>query len=561
MSDPRTGISYLPKTTVDRINVEGNKIEKTKLEKDPSKAWTDLYEYAAAIRSETLTWEELEAGDANIRLKWCGLLSRFKKVPGTFMMRLRKPNGILRSDALRLYADALEDAAITVGQETAVADITTRQNLQLRGLTLDQAADLIAKLPDVNVTCHQSAMDNVRNIVGSPLAGIDQDELLDTRPYCNALNDLITIDPDTNKRGNPKWGNLPRKFNIAVSSSPADYAHAKINDLAFEAATHNDGNLGFNVVVGGYFSARRSTHAIDLGLWIPASVSNVLDVSTAILEIFRDEGFRGDRQKARFMWLVEACGGADAFKLKLLEKLKNEFSQFPIDQVDTHQNVANNAVSIDRKPMIGVFPQQSQSLSRVGMHVPVGRLSLEELRALADAAEQHSGSELRLTVEQNVIFPNVKNPHALIEQLGISASRLSATPGPVSGNTVSCTGSQFCPLAIIETKAFATRISQRLDDALGMPLRLHVTGCPNSCGQVQMADIGLMGAPARRIDPETGKAKAVPGCNVFLGGTIGHNSKLSLEPVLKGLPIDDEDELVGALIDLIEKEKLQATAV
>lgn len=538
-----TGISFLPAATIERAKEEGNKIEKTKLEKDPSAAWSDLFAYASAIRSGKYTVEEIEAGDANIRLKWTGLLSRFKRTPGRFMMRLRTPNGIVRSDTLRLYADTIEP----YGPELGVMDITTRQNVQLRGLTLEDGAALLEKLHEsYNVTSFQSAMDNIRNVVGSPLAGIDAQEMVDTRPFCNAISDLASLNPDTGKRGNPRWGNLPRKFNIAVSGGRDDFAHTRINDIGLEPVVHaTTGEIGFNVALGGYFSIKRAASAVDLDMWIPAEVPVVLDLCSAVLEFFRDEGFRGDRQKARLLWLVEAYG-VEKFREKLIsDKLPSDF------QYDVAQ--PHPETPFERRELLGVAPQATDGTFRVGVHVPVGRLSVDEMRILADLADLHSAGELRLTVEQNVLFPNVRDPTQFSADLEARTSRLSVTPGQLAGHSVSCTGAQFCPLAIIETKQLAERVTFGLDSVVktDVPVRIHFTGCPNSCGQVQVADIGLMGAPAKRLDPATGKSKAVPGCNIFIGGTVGEHMSLTTEPVLKGVPIDDEDELIGKLADLV----------
>lgn len=163
-------------------------------------------------------------------MKWVGMLHRAKRTPGQFMMRLKVPNGIVNSDQMRFYADCVEK----YGPENGVVDITTRQNIQLRGVKLEDAPDIIDGLHARNQTSFQSALDNVRNMVGSPLAGIDDQEMVDTRELCNALNDLVSLDPITGTRGNPVWGNLPRKFNIAVSGSRDDYAHTHINDIGFQ---------------------------------------------------------------------------------------------------------------------------------------------------------------------------------------------------------------------------------------------------------------------------------------------------------------------------------------
>ena len=210
-----TGSSFLPPEAIERAK-EGNPIEKAKLAKDGTSAFDDVYKFAAAIRAGELDWKEIEKADMDTRLKWVGLLHRSKRTPGRFMMRLRTPNGIVNSALMRLYADAVEPYAAIEGPKDVgtmnmgVVDITTRQNIQLRGVTLEDAADVLDGLHNRNQTSIQSALDNVRNMVGSPLAGIDPLEMVDTRAYCNALSDLISLNPETGERGNPTWGNLPR---------------------------------------------------------------------------------------------------------------------------------------------------------------------------------------------------------------------------------------------------------------------------------------------------------------------------------------------------------------
>merc|ERR1711998_420132 len=168
--------------------------------------------------------------------------------------------------------------------------------------------------------------------------------------------------------------------------------------------------------------------------------------------------------------------------------------------------------------------------------------------------DEYSGGEIRLTVEQNVLLPNVPEEKVvgLLAEPSLNEGRLSVSPGHIVGHTVSCTGSQFCGLAMVETKQNADEVARKLDELVSVPrpLRIHWTGCPNSCGQVQVADIGIMGAPAKKADPEGGKPKAVPGCNVFVGGRIGEQAHLALEPYKKGIPLAHED-LVPELVDII----------
>jgi hypothetical protein len=240
-----TGTSFLPKETVERAQV-GNPTEKVKLAKDPINAWVDVYEYARKIRDGEMTWEEVEVADLDTvrevdrrpegrtdiksrylfsfdllkRLKYVGMLHRGKRTPGQFMMRLKVPNGIINSDQMRFYADSVEKYG-----EGGVVDITTRQNIQLRGVKIEDAPDIIDGLHARNQTTFQSALDSVRNVVGSPLAGIDDQELVDTRMISNAINDLISLDPITETRGNPMWANC--KF----SPMSAWLAESKVQPL------------------------------------------------------------------------------------------------------------------------------------------------------------------------------------------------------------------------------------------------------------------------------------------------------------------------------------------
>ena len=311
-----TGTSFLPAETIERA-AKGSPIEKAKLKKDGTSAFVDVYEYAAKFRSGEMTWEEVEAADMNTRLKYVGMLHRDKRTPGQFMMRLKVPNGVVNADQMRFYADCVEK----YGEEKGVVDITTRANIQLRGVKIEDGPDIIDGLHSRNQTSFQSALDSVRNMVGSPLAGIDDQELVDTRMFCNALNDLVSLDPVTQTRGNPMWGNLPRKFNIAISGSRDDFAHTHINDIGLVPVPHAEtGVMGFNVVLGGYMSIKRVAESIDSNMWIPAEREAVVTLSEAILRIFRDESERKDRQKARLMWLVEKYG-VEEFKKEVIKEV------------------------------------------------------------------------------------------------------------------------------------------------------------------------------------------------------------------------------------------------
>ncbi|KAL9179736.1 hypothetical protein ACHAXT_007706 [Thalassiosira profunda] len=543
-----TGTSFLPAEAVERAS-KGNPIEKAKLKKDGTSAFVDVYEYAAKLRAGEMTWEEVEAADLNTRLKFVGMLHRDKRTPGQFMMRLKVPNGIVNADQMRFYADCVEK----YGEEKGVIDITTRQNIQLRGVKIEDAPDIIDGLHARNQTSFQSALDSVRNMVGSPLAGIDDQELVDTREFCNALNDLVSLDPVTNTRGNPMWGNLPRKFNIAVSGSRDDYAHTHINDIGLVPTPHAEsGVMGFNVVLGGYMSIKRVAESIPSGMWIPADRESVVTLSEAILRLFRDESERKDRQKARLMWLVEKYG-VEEFKKAVVKEVKSYDRGVKVEDAQPGPTGA-----FERRELLGVHKQPQEGKSRVGVLVPTGRLSVKECRQIADLADEYSGGEVRLTVEQNFILPNVDDDKvgALLKEPALNGnSRMKVNAGFIEGNTVSCTGAQFCGLALIETKAHAEAVAKKLEDLVTVdrPIRIHWTGCPNSCGQVQVADIGIMGGPARKLNEETGKMMAVPGCKIFVGGRIGEDAHLALDPYATGIPLEEES-LIPELVKILKEE-------
>lgn len=308
--------------------------------------------------------------------------------------------------------------------------------------------------------------------------------------------------------------------------------------------------MGFNVVLGGYMSIKRVAESVDSGMWIKADRESVVTLCEAILRIFRDESERKDRQKARLMWLVEKYG-VEEFKQAVSKEIES------YDRgVKIYDQQPRPTDKFERRALLGVHPQKQTGKVRVGILVPTGRLSPDECRQLADLAEKFSNNEIRLTVEQNVLLPNVYEADVedLLQEPCLNGdSRFKVNPGFIEGNVVSCTGAQFCGLALIETKTNAEELGKKLEALVTVdrPIRIHWTGCPNSCGQVQAADIGIMGGPAKKVID--GKNMAVPGCKIFVGGRIGEDAHLSMDPVKSGVPLDDED-LIPALVDILKKD-------
>jgi len=492
-----------------------NKFEKLKAEKDGLAVKAELDHFAE------IGWEAMDEIDREHRLKWLGIFFR-PVTPGKFMMRLRLPNGIITSNQTRTLAEIVQRYG-----DDGSADVTTRQNLQLRGIRIEDLPDIFRRLKEVGLTSVQSGMDNVRNITGSPVAGLDGDELFDTRELAVEVQDMIT----SGGEGNPQFSNLPRKFNIAIAGCRDNSVHAEINDIAFVPA-YTDGNIGFNVLVGGFFSAKRCAAAIPLDVW--AAPSDVVDLCKAILVVYRDRGPRANRQKSRLMWLIDELG-IEQFRAKVEQELGRTLLRA----------AAKDEIIWDKRDHIGIYDQKQSGLKYVGLHVPVGRLSAADLFDLARIADVYGSSELRLTVEENVIIPNV--PESRIESLLKEPllERFAIDPAPLMRALVSCTGSKFCNFALIETKSRSVAMINELEAELSVakPIRIHWTGCPNSCAQPQVADIGLMGTKVRK------NGKTLEGVDIYMGGTVGKDAHLGT-CVQKSIPCEDlKPILIQLLID------------
>lgn len=502
-----------------------NPPEKVKIEKEPMKLFMENgIEDLAKLSMEEIDQAKDTKDDIDVRLKWLGLFHRRKHQYGRFMMRLKLPNGVTTSEQTRYLASVIKKYG-----KDGCADVTTRQNWQIRGVVLPDVPEILKGLAQVGLTSLQSGMDNVRNPVGNPLAGIDPEEIVDTRPYTNLLSHFITA----NAQGNPTVTNLPRKWNVCVVGSHDLYEHPHINDLAYMPAT-KDGRFGFNLLVGGFFSPKRCAEAIPLDAWVAAD--DVIPVCKAVLEAYRDLGSRGNRQKTRMMWLIDELG-IEGFRAEVVKRMPGQ----ELDRASSEDLVQRQW---DRRDYLGVHPQKQEGFSYVGLHIPVGRVQADDMDELACLADTYGSGELRLTVEQNVIIPNVDNSklEALLKEPLLE--KFSPQPSILMKGLVACTGNQFCGQAIIETKARALKVTKEVDRLVDVtkPVRMHWTGCPNSCGQVQVADIGFMGCMTRDED-----GKTCEGADVFLGGRIGSDSHLG-DIYKKGVPCKD---LVPVLADIL----------
>jgi ferredoxin-nitrite reductase len=541
--------------TLTTTTAKQNKFEKLKAEKDGLLIKSEIEEFAS------IGWEAMDATDREHRLKWLGVFFR-PVTPGKFMMRLRLPNGIINSQQIRVLGEVVQRYG-----DDGCADITTRQNIQLRGIRIEDLPEIFQRFQTVGLTSVQSGMDNVRNITGDPVAGLDADELYDTRELVTQIQDMIT----NSGEGNLEFTNLPRKFNIAITGGRDNSVHAEINDLAFVPAfkegsgewgvesgelgiVHGDKEnntvctkenssptahsllttpqkvFGFNVVVGGFFSATRCEAAIPLNAWVLPE--DVVAVCRAVLEVYRDCGLRANRQKSRLMWLIDEWG-VEKFRMEVEKRLnKSLLPAAPKDEINW-----------EKRDHVGVYKQKQSGFNYVGLHIPVGRLYADDMFEIARLAEVYGSGEVRLTVEQNVIIPNIHDSNLVTFLTENLLEKFTIRPEALTRSLVSCTGAQFCNFALIETKNRALATAKALEAELEMtrPVRIHWTGCPNSCGQPQVADIGLMGTKTRK------NGKTVEGVDIYMGGKVGKEASLGT-CVQKGIPTEDLQPVLRDLL-------------
>jgi len=419
-----------------------------------------------------------------------------------FMVRIRIPNGLLTSEQAR------ELASISQDYGRGVADITVRQNIQLHWVTIENIPDLIERLQRIGLTTTGACGDVVRNLTGCPVAGIDRDELIDASPFALAI--------DRELGGNKEFYNLPRKFKMSVTGCSSWCSYPEINDVAFTATTRiRNGvkEVGFSVRVAGGLSTEPHL-AVRLNAFVRKE--QVLDVASGVARIFRaSEVLRQSRDKARLKYLFLQHGWtAESF----LAELERQIG-FALDPAEPEEIPADI-----HRDHLGVHRQKQHGLYYVGASVLRGRITPAQLRNVAELAEIHGDGHVRLTVQQNILLINISE--ARVNQV-ISELNLAGLPVAVSAfarGTVACTGSEFCKLALTETKGFARWLSRELEERLPgfeEQIKLHITGCPNSCGQHWIADIGIEGKKIKA------NGKMVDAYYFCVGGSVGQIASIA----------------------------------
>jgi sulfite reductase (ferredoxin) len=493
-----------PTSPAPRKETSAQRMERLKREKNPWEAFDEVRAFAREGRSSVVPeW-------ASAYFKWWGVYTQGDGVGVTggkggeglttewFMMRIGIPNGIVSASQLRKIGE------ITRKQARNLADITVRQNIQLHWLTIESLPEVVDALDAIGLSPKGACGDVVRNVTGCPLAGVAADELIDASPIARGIAHELTANND--------FFNLPRKFKICATGCPSWCSFPEINDIALTAATR-DGEVGYSLRVGGGLSNEPHL-AVKLDAFVRPD--QAVRVARGVTEIFRDQqGLRESRDRARMKYLFMREGWtAERFLDELHAKIG-----FKLDSAG-RENCPDDVL----RDHVGIHPQRQEGLAYVGASVLRGRLTGEQLEATAELAERFGSGALRLTVSQNLIIIDV--PKAKTGEL---AKELGQIGLHVEGSmfwrgAVACTGTEFCKLAISETKGFTRWLVEEMEERLpqfDQQLKLHVTGCPNSCGQHWIADIGLEG---KKIKYEGKMMDAFYFC---LGGAVGKHAAVA----------------------------------
>jgi len=483
---------------------KAQRAERLKREKNPWKAFDEVRAFAREGRSSVVPeW-------AAFYFKWWGIYTQGDGVGATggkggeglvsdyFMMRIAIPNGILTASQLRVIAQ------ITKQHARNLADITVRQAIQLHWLTIESLPEVVDALDAIGLSPKGACGDVVRNVTGCPLAGVAGDEIVNSAPLAREIAELLA--------GNPDFYNLPRKFKISVTGCPSWCSNPEINDIGLTAVKHN-GQVGYSLRVGGGLS--REPHiAVRLDAFILPH--QAVAVVRGVTEIFRDQqGLRESRERARMKYLFLREGWtAESFLTELQSRL--DFKLLP----GVPEQVPNDIY----RDHAGVTPQRQPGLSSVGASVLRGRVSGDQLELVAGLADRFGSGSLRTTTQQNLLFidiPNNKTAELIreLKQIGLEVDGSAFWRGAIA-----CTGTEFCKLAITETKGFTRWLVDELEDRLpgfDQQLKLNVTGCPNSCGQHWVADIGIEG---KKIKHDGLLTDAYYFC---LGGAVGQHAAVA----------------------------------
>ncbi|MBB5059044.1 sulfite reductase (ferredoxin) [Granulicella aggregans] len=520
---------------------KAQKSERLKLAKNPWDAWDEVRQFAKEGRDSVLPeW-------TGLYFKWWGVYTQGDglgvtggtagegKASEYFMMRIGMPNGMLTSAQTRVIAD------LTKRYARNLADITTRQNIQLHWLTIEALPEVVDALTAVGLSPKGACGDVVRNVTGCPLAGLHNHELLDASPLALEIAQKLTA--------NPEFYNLPRKFKISVTGCPEWCSYPEINDVALTAIQRGD-EIGYTLRVGGGLSTEP-----HMAVRIPAFIkqTEAYNVVEAVVRIFREQqDLRENRTRARIKYLFMRHGWTAESMLEAIEeKLGYKLDGAPA----TDEHLLDDIY----RDHIGITPQRQPGLSSVGASVLNGRLSGDQLAKLADLSDKYGNGQLRATIMQNIVLVNVPDRETAALVIELNSLGLHVDISAFWRGAVACTGTEFCKLAIAETKGFSKWLVSEMEDRLpgfDQQIRLHVTGCTNSCGQHWIADIGLEG---KKIKKDGLSVDAFYFC---VGGAVGKYARparaLGYRVAADEVPAAIERMLRAYLLARTEGEDLRA---
>lgn len=514
-------------TAQDRFLSAGKKLcpeEEAKRAKPPLDLWDEIRQHAREDR--------FPKGTDVLLFKFHGL---FYVAPAqnAFMCRLRFASGITNSFQFRRVADLAETFA------GGYADVTTRANLQLREIAAKHSLDVLTGLHDAGIVNRGAGADNIRNITGPATAGIDREELIDVRPLCREMHHYIL-----NHR---EMYGLPRKFNIAFDGGGTTSALEDTNDIGFAAVSVPPARsvaegVYFRVLLGGITG--HQDFARDTGLHLRPE--ECVPVAAAMVRVFIEHGDRTDRKKARLKYLLDEWG-FEKFLDETAKRLPFELQRLSIDECIPRAPVGKHV-------HVGVHRQRQAGLSYVGVALPVGRLHVDQMRALADIADRYGSGTIRLTVWQNVIISDIADENLDQAKAAIQAAGLHWQATSFRAGLVACTGNAGCKYAAADTKKHALAIARHLESKfdLDQPINIHVTGCQHSCAQHYIGDIGLLATKVSQGDD------MVEGYHVYLGGGYGADQALGRE-FQRDIPADELPDRLEALLRIYLEHRADAS--
>jgi ferredoxin-nitrite reductase len=500
----------------DRTVAAGGKLtreEEAKRTKHPFDMWDEIA--ANAQRGE------FPKGTDVFLYKFHGLF-HVAPTQDSFMLRLRNPNGMLDAAKLRAVAAIAEDFG------GGYAHVTTRSNLQVREIAPAHTRVILERLAEAGLTSRGAGADNIRNITANPTAGIDPQELYDTRPLGLALHHAIL-----NHR---ELYGLPRKFNIAFDGGGSVASLEDTNDIGFSAARMPEGSgvaagVGFRVAVGGITG--HGDFASDLGVAI--APGQCLAVAVAIVRVFIDEGDRTDRKRARLKYVLERMG-LERFLAEVEKRLPAPLPRLPL--ADCAPRPAPK-----RGAHVGFHPQKQPGMLYCGVALPAGKMTAAQMRRLACIAAEMGSGSIRLTPWQNVIIADIPEARRGEVAQALAAIGLTAEVSQVRAGIVACTGNAGCKFAASDTKVHALAIADHVDAAIAIdtPLNIHLTGCPNSCAQHYIGDIGLLGAKVAAGEEQ------VEGYHFYVGGGFAERRELARE-LMRDVRADEVPRTIEGLL-------------